>query len=133
MFVVKMDPRVKTSPAGLARQFELSRQVCDLIQQGADAMEEIRKFRAGHPSAELDAKAAAIAGEGGVGRRGGRGGGSGTQTLSRLNGELAGVLAILDSADTAPTVQAAAAVADLARATAAQMTAWKELTANVAK
>jgi hypothetical protein len=131
-FTVKMDPRVKTPPAALGRQFELSRQVCVLMQQGWDALAQIRAFRANHPSAELDAKAAAIAGEGG-GRRGGRGGGGATENLSRLNGELAGVLGVLDSADAAPTTQAAAAVADLARATAAQLKAWKDLTANVAK
>ena len=131
-FTVKMDPRVKTPAPALARQFELSRQVCVLMQQGWDALAAIRAFRANHPSAELDAKAAAIAGEGG-GRRGGRGGGGTTENLSRLNGELVGVLGVLDSADAAPTTQAAAAVADLARATAAQLKAWKDLTADVAK
>jgi photosystem II stability/assembly factor-like uncharacterized protein len=130
-FVVKMDPRVKTAPAGLARQFELSRQVCELMRQGAEAVSEIRAFRASHRDTDLDAKAAAIAGEGGGGRRGR--GGAGAENLSRLNGELAGVLAVLDSADAAPTTQAASAVADLARATNAQLKAWKDLTANVAK
>ena len=131
-FTVKMDPRVRTAPPGLARQFELSRQVSELMQQGWDALAEIRTFRASHPDTELDTKAAAIAGEGGGGRRGGRGGGD-VENLSRLNGELSGLLAVLDSADAAPTTQAAAAVADLARATAAQLKAWKELNANVAK
>jgi photosystem II stability/assembly factor-like uncharacterized protein len=132
-FIVKMDPRVKTPPAALTRQFELSQQVCTLLRQGSDALAEIRAFRASHQEAELDAKAAAIAGEGGGGRRGSRGGGASTENLSRLNGELAAVLAVLDSADAAPTTQAAAAVTDLARATAAQLKAWKDLTANVAK
>jgi hypothetical protein len=39
----------------------------------------------------------------------------------------------LESADAAPTTQASAAVADLARATAAQLNAWKALKTNVAK
>jgi hypothetical protein len=103
------------------------------MRQGSAALAEIRAFRASHKDGDLEAKAAAIAGEGGGGRRGGLGGGGATENLSRLNGELAGLLAILDSADAAPTTQAAAAVTDLARATAAQLRAWKDLTANVAK
>jgi photosystem II stability/assembly factor-like uncharacterized protein len=132
---VKMDPRVKTPPPALARQFELSRQVCGLMQQGWDALAEIRVFRASHPNQDSDGKAAAIAGEGesGGGRRGGRGGVTAPENLTRLNGELVGVLAVLESADAAPTTQAAAAVGDLARATTAQLNAWKELRANVAK
>jgi photosystem II stability/assembly factor-like uncharacterized protein len=134
-FTVKMDPRVKTPPAGLSRQFELSRQVCTLMQQGWDAIAEIRAFRAklNDPSSDLDKRAAAIEGSGGGGRRGGRGGGGDTENLSRLNGELSGVLAVLDSADAAPTTQATAAVADLARATAAQWNAWKEVKASAGK
>jgi photosystem II stability/assembly factor-like uncharacterized protein len=131
-FTVKMDPRVKAAAPALSRQFELSRQVCELMQQGWDALSEIRTFRASHPNTDLETKAAAIAGEGGGGRRGGRGGGD-VENLSRLNGELVGVLAVLESADAAPTSQAAAAVADLARATTAQLKAWKELSANVTK
>jgi photosystem II stability/assembly factor-like uncharacterized protein len=132
-FVVKMDPRVRTPPAGLARQFELSRQVCELMRRGAEAQSAIRVFRASHKDADLDARAAAIAGEVGGGRRGGRGGVAGSENLSRLNGELAAVLTVLDSADAAPTTQASAAVADLTRAMAVQLKAWKDLTANVAK
>jgi hypothetical protein len=131
--LVKMDPRVKTPPAGLARQFELSRQVCGLMQQGWETLAEIRAFRAAHPDTELDRKAAAIAGGGGGGRRGGRGGTGEADNLMRIDGELAGVLAVLDSADAAPTTQAAAAVSDLARAMSAQLKAWKELSGNAAK
>jgi photosystem II stability/assembly factor-like uncharacterized protein len=132
--VVKMDPRVKTPAAGLARQFDLSRQVCELMQQGWDAIAEIREFRRklNDPASEADRRAAAIQGSGGGGRRG-RGGAGEPENLTRLNGELVAVLGVLDSADAAPTSQAAAAVADLARATAAQLRAWKELAASAGK
>jgi hypothetical protein len=134
-FAVKMDPRVKTAAAGLTSQFQLSRQVCELMQLGWGAMAEIAEFRhkLNDPASEMDRRAAAIQGAGGGGRRGGRGGGAETENLMRLNGELVSLLGVLDSADAAPTSQAAAAVADLARATAAQLKAWKELTASAAK
>ena len=131
--LVKMDPRVKTPPAALARQFELSRQVCELMQQGWDALSEIKAFRVKNPTGDLNQRAAAIEGTGGGGRRGGRGGGATPENLSRLNGELVAVLNILESADAAPTSQAAAAVADLSRVTAAQLIAWKELRASAGK
>ncbi len=134
-FAVKMDPRVKTAAAGLTSQFQLSRQVCELMQLGWGAMAEIAEFRRklNDPASELDRRAAAIQGAGGGGRRGGRGGGAETENLTRLNGELVALLGVLDSADAAPTSQAATALADLARATAAQLKAWKELTASAAK
>jgi hypothetical protein len=134
-FTVKMDPRVKTPVAGLEKQFELSRKVCELMEQGWAAMSEIRKFRANLADANSDAarRALAIEGAGGGGRRGGRGGSGDTENLMRLNGELVTLLGVLDSADAAPTSQATSAVADLARATAAQLQAWKELATGAGK
>src|SRR5262249_33716060 len=44
--VVKMDPRVKTPVEGLARQFGLSMQVYEGLQQIHEAREEARKLRA---------------------------------------------------------------------------------------
>jgi hypothetical protein len=121
-FVIKMDPRVKTPAAALARQFELSSKVCDMMRQDMEALNEVKNFRTTHKDPSLDQKAAALEGTGGGGRRGG-----GNENLTRLNGELAGLLAVLNSADAAPTSQAVAAVADLSRALAAQITAWHEL------
>jgi photosystem II stability/assembly factor-like uncharacterized protein len=133
-FTVKMDPRIKTPAAGLAKQFELASKVCNMMRQDIDALTEVKAFRAklkqgpqSPATAELDRKAAALEGTGGGGRRGG---GGSTENFTRLNGELAGVLSILDSADAAPTTQATASVADLSRVLAAQLSAWNELRAS---
>ncbi|MDQ6676686.1 MAG: glycoside hydrolase [Acidobacteriota bacterium] len=125
---VKMDPRVKTPAAGLARQFQLATKVSGMMRQDADALREVRATltRLKGTNAELEAKLAALAGSG-AGRRT-RGGGS--ESLTRLNGELAQVLAILDGSDDTPTTQAIAAVAELESALNSQLAEWRELQAR---
>ncbi len=130
-FVVKMDPRLKTPVAALAKQFELSSKVTDMYRQTFEASEEVKTFRAGlKGNPELDRKAAAILGSGGSGRRGG-GGGEG-ESLTKLSGELLGALAVLDGADAAPTATITAAVADYLKTGTAQLAAWHELRKNAA-
>ncbi len=96
---LKMDPRVKTTPLGLAQQFTLSKQLYDGVLDAQKALDEIRGLReqirtrraslsprqvsgqAGEPgrSAEslalqtLDQKLAALEGDAGGGGRGGGG------------------------------------------------------------
>jgi hypothetical protein len=123
---VKMDPRVKTPPEGLAQQFELSMQCYEGMGQAHKAVEQIRKLReqvkglqerAQGPLkealAELDRKTAAIAGSGRGGgpRMGGMRGrmSSGEVSLTRLQGEMGALLGTLQGADATPTTQVVAA------------------------
>jgi photosystem II stability/assembly factor-like uncharacterized protein len=111
-FTVKMDPRVKTPPTGIAEQHRLSMLVYEMIAKNYAAIEEAGRLRVkASGKAELEQKIAAVAGATGGGRRG-RGGASDGQTLAQLDGELEALLGVLEGADAAPTTQAVAAVSE---------------------
>ena len=139
---ILMDPRVKTSPADLRRQFELDQKIAEALHKDYEALQQVRGVRAQLKSllgsspdaikksaAELDAKAASIAGgEGGYGARylstpEGR-------TLSRLNSGFGAVLGGLDTADAAPTTQQVAIYGELEKALAEQVSAWDQIKAK---
>src|SRR5260370_19397644 len=143
---IRMDPRVKTLPQDLAKQFELDRKIAGALHQDYEALQQVRSLRsqlkslAGHgpdaknakPAAitktagELEAKAAAIEGEeGGYGARylstpEGR-------SLSRLNGGFKTLVSALDTADAAPTTQQLATFVAREKAPHDQLSAWGQL------
>jgi photosystem II stability/assembly factor-like uncharacterized protein len=137
--MIRMDPRVKTSPEDLRRQFELDQKIATGLHQDYEALQQVRSLRsqlkalAGHgtdaitkAAAELEAKAALIEGEeGGYGTRylstpEGR-------SLARLNSGLGTFVSALDTADAAPTTQQAAMFGELDKALAEQLSAWTQL------
>jgi photosystem II stability/assembly factor-like uncharacterized protein len=133
---VKMDPRVKTPPEGLAQQFALSMQVWDALQRDGIMLREARSVRAQleelKPKAKgdvaaaiaaLDAKAGVVAGSGG----GFFGGGEGPETLSRLNGNLAQLLDMLQDADVAPSSVVVAAVSERIDVLGPLLTRWHDI------
>ena len=124
---IRLDPRVKTSPEDLRRQFDLDRKIAEALHRDHEALQQIRSLRsqikwlqrgkyansaasstaldgAAKIAADLDTKAAALEGtEGGYGSHfmstpEGR-------SLARLNGGFGTMLAQLDTADAAPTTQ----------------------------
>jgi photosystem II stability/assembly factor-like uncharacterized protein len=122
---VKMDPRVQTSPEGLAQQFSVAMRSWEGMRDIQSTLKEIRKIRAQLKErkaqakeaavveglASLDRKLAALEGRS-ISRMEFRMPGaqrSQEKTLSRLNGELAGILELVEGADAAPTTQAVAA------------------------
>ncbi len=135
---IRMDPRVKTPPEDLRRQFELDRKIADALHKDYEALQQVRSLRwqlkslASAPDAikktvtELEAKAAPI--EGGEGDYGasylstpeGR-------SLARLNSGFSAVVSALDTADAAPTTQQAAMFGELDKALAEQLSAWAQL------
>jgi photosystem II stability/assembly factor-like uncharacterized protein len=134
---VKMDPRVKTSPEDLRRQFELDQKIAAALHQDYEALQQVRSLRAHlkplsqnevikKAAAELETKAAAI--EGGAGGYGARylstpeG-----RSLSRLNSGLSAVVSALDTADAAPTTQQVAMFGELEKALEEQLSAWGQL------
>jgi chromosome segregation ATPase len=145
---IRMDPRVKTSPEDLRRQFELDQKIADALHKDYEALQQVRSLRtqlkalAGHgpaknaklaaitrTAAELEEKAAAIEGEeGDYGARylstpEGR-------SLARLNGGLNALVSALDSADAAPTAQQAAMFGELTKALEEQLSGWAQLKAK---
>ena len=139
---VKMDPRVKTAPEALARQFEVASGISDALHRDSQALAAVQRWKrrvadalraapAGskEPLSALDARLTELAGSGG-GRRGPRGGGN--ETLSRLNGRLAELYAIVEAADAAPTTQAEAAWKELQADLAKTLAAWEQIRADAA-
>jgi len=137
---IRMDPRVKTSPEDLHRQFDLDRKIADALHRDHEALQQVRSLhkqlkslQSSKPSPEiaklldnLESKAAALEGdEGGYGTRflstpEGR-------SLARLNTGFNSLVSALDSADAAPTNQQTATFADLEKALNEQLSAWDQL------
>ena len=147
---VKMDPRVKTSPEDLRRQFELDRKIADALHRDYEALQQVRSLRAQlkgtmlaggidqvtsklkaikKAAMDLDAKAAPIEGEEGdyatryLSTPEGR-------SLARLNNGLNTLVSALDSADAAPTTQQSAMFVELEKALEEQLSAWSDLKAK---
>jgi photosystem II stability/assembly factor-like uncharacterized protein len=122
---IKMDPRVKTTFAGLQQQYDLEIKIADAMHRDYHAVQQVRGLRDQMKAlqnngaarlateiGELDKKLADLEGTtGGYGAAfltspQGRG-------LSRLNAGLAELLGIADGADMAPTTQAVKMFSDV--------------------
>jgi hypothetical protein len=135
---IRMDPRVKTAPEDLRRQFELDREIAEALHKDYEALQQVRSVRsqlkalAAEPdaikktAAELDAKAAPIEGEEGDYRARYLSTPEG-RSLARLNGGLNALVSALDTADAAPTTQQVAMFAELDKALEEQLSAWAQL------
>jgi hypothetical protein len=135
---VKMDPRVRTSLAGLSQQFTLSMQIYDDVRASSKTMEEMHAFGEqlherlktdnSEKLVELEKNVRALEGE--PAGRAGRRGASGPDTFSSVSGTLTGLLQGLQEADAAPTPATVAAVADRRAALKKLMRRWDELKAQ---
>jgi photosystem II stability/assembly factor-like uncharacterized protein len=153
---VRMDPRVKTLPATLAEQSNLTKALYDGVLGTQAALRQLRSIRAQVKTlqeragqgpltqtlADFDKKAAALeGGGGGMGQRGGGGGGGfgpgaggGQDTLAGISGSLSSLMGLLQGADAVPTSQALAAVTERRQALTNLMAKWNALkTQDVAK
>ncbi|HJZ90625.1 MAG TPA: hypothetical protein VKE40_07100 [Gemmataceae bacterium] len=136
---IKMDPRVKTSAEGLAKQFELSIQCYEGLRQARETLAQIQRLRShikdlqakaegdlAGALAELDKAAASLEGAargGGTGRpRAGR-----DRGISGVSQELSQLLRLLQGADAAPTATAAAACEEVVKAHRDLQARWSEL------
>ena len=134
-FTLRMDPRVKTAPAGLQQQFTLSKQLYEDVNHVAKTLAEVRALRAKarESDAALEKQLAALEGSAGGGRMGGGGRGgvtAGPETLSSITGSLNTLLRLLQEADVAPTAPTLAAVANRRAEIAKLMARWTELKAQ---
>jgi hypothetical protein len=146
---LKMDPRVKTPPEGLAQQFTLSMQCYEGMQQARTITAKIQKLRADllsrgdqakeaalkDATAALEKKLSALAGAALVGRggRGGRGGGSREATFARVQGEMGQLLRLLQRADATPTSQSVAACGQTQKTFTGLVERWGELSGKELK
>ena len=151
---IRMDPRVKTSPEDLRRQFELDQKIADALHRDYEAVQQVRSLRSQlkalatfttgsteehredrvpdaiqKTAAALEAKAAPIEGQaGGYGARY-----LSTpigRSLARLNSGFNALVTALDTADAAPTTQQVAMFGELDKALEEQLSAWSELKAK---
>jgi hypothetical protein len=127
-----MDPRVKTSAEGLARQFALSKEVYDEIQQINATLAEIRTLRARLKTqslAELDKRAEALDGAAPGGFEGApvAPGAGKSESFNALGTSLRSLLGILQGGDYAPTPNVVAAVAEKKVALGKVMKDWETL------
>jgi photosystem II stability/assembly factor-like uncharacterized protein len=120
---VRIDPRIRTSPTGVALQQTLSLRVYTGIQESADVLRKIQALRVqlaarksgaqGDQAAAitaLDARLAQLATGGSATAIGRRRAGGGQSSLEQARGTLGGLLELLQGTDAAPTTQAVAAV-----------------------
>jgi photosystem II stability/assembly factor-like uncharacterized protein len=146
---LRLDPRVKTPPAEIARISEMSKALYDGAVGVQAALQQMRAIRAqikpliekagqapiAKTLAAFDQKAGAIEGAagGGMGQRGGgappaggeRGGaGAAGDTLSSIGSSLTSLMSALQAADAAPTSQLAKAIAERRQALAALTAKW---------
>lgn len=139
---IKMDPRVKTLPDGLAQQHAIAMRCYEGLKQVHDSLTQVRKLRSqlrdlrsraaqgalADAISALERKAAALEGAGG-GFRGGGGAGraSAGPSLSVVNGELLGLMGLVEGADVTPTTQAVAASEQVQHTLAEVLSRWSDV------
>lgn len=133
---VKMDPRVKTPPAGLQQQFQAEAKLASMMTQAAEAIlqaraatDQLHKLtgRAGAPArpaiAEFENKMTGI-----VGKPGGFfAPPSARVTLNRVNGDIATLYGDVDRSDAAPNAAQVSAMAETEHNFSDVMQRWNAL------
>jgi hypothetical protein len=121
---IKMDPRVKTPPAGLKQQFTLSMQayegvnlihgiqahIASMKKQVQDLLGRAGQGATADALTSFNQEIVSIEGGGGGRRFMRRVGGAAAPTFSRLSGEMEGLMDLFQGADAAPTTQGVAAM-----------------------
>jgi len=126
LFKLTMDPRVKTTPQDLEKQFSLELKLVQALQQANQAVEEIHATaQAGKISADDEKKLA------GARRRRGEAEPQGTPgqqpAFATVIGNLAQLIVTIDSADAAPTTQATQAAEKTLAQAQALLQQWEAL------
>ena len=131
--VIKMDPRVKTPPAGLEKQFEAETRLAAIVSHSSQALLEGGSIREqlGKISAEKKEQAKVESYEKKLGAIVGTGGGffappSPEASLSRVNGQAATLYQQIWQVDAAPTSPQAEALAMVERDDQEVMKRWND-------
>jgi photosystem II stability/assembly factor-like uncharacterized protein len=139
--MVKMDPRVKTRPADVARQFEIASGIARGMNDDFAALKQVQALRAqlkelkakagegklAEPIAALEGKAEALEGKAEDPFSAPPPGGIERQNLSRLNRDLGHLLSVVDGTDAPPTQSALATYGELQRSLTELLASWNEL------
>jgi len=139
--VLKMDPRVKSTPAEIAKQFAMQQSAARGMNESYEALSQVQNSRAQAKPllekslsaelkvklAEFDKKAAALEGAAVPGFFGTPLSGKQPENFSTLNQRFGRVLGIADAADGAPTSQAEAVAKELAAALKTASEQWESM------
>ena len=120
--LVKMDPRIKTPPAELQKQFDASQKVAAAIRDDLDALGQLRELRKQHPP--NDAELAALEGSMEEKRPWAK---ESPPALAPWSARLAGVYQLLQGSDAAPTARALAAADQAAKEARELVARFKKL------
>jgi photosystem II stability/assembly factor-like uncharacterized protein len=124
---VRMDPRVKTTPADWQAQATLSKRLYDEALAASNAMQQLQSVRGqlnrmsqgGNAppvvAATLQKVTALVGQEQGFGGGGGRGAGARQETVTSIRGSLLALMSQVQEADVAPTAPDVEAAAELQR------------------
>jgi len=140
-FVVKMDPRIKTRPADLRKQFEMESGSVEGMNESFGALSQVRSVRAqlkeraakagqgplADAIAALDKQAAELEGAAQSNFFGLPPGAKQPENFSSLNQHFGGILSVADSADAAPTTQATAVYKELEGALGKLHARWTKI------
>jgi hypothetical protein len=97
-FVVRMDPRVRTSALGLQQLFAATMRIADALRRDSTALAEARGSQARATGAQRDSLTSVV------------------RDLTRLDGQLSALLGGLNESDSPPTAQAMRAINEADRA-----------------
>jgi photosystem II stability/assembly factor-like uncharacterized protein len=128
---VKLDPRVKTTDAALARQYALSKQVYDALLRIETSLADVKALRARLKTAgaaALEKRVAEL--EGGGDTVPAAPGAGKSESYSSVSASLHTLFGLLQSADAAPTPAAEAAVGARLKALEEVERAWRALVAE---
>ncbi|HKC70818.1 MAG TPA: hypothetical protein VKB60_04300 [Terriglobales bacterium] len=132
---VKMDPRVKTPPAGLEQQFQMETRLASMMTQAGEAVLQARsageQLHSLAPKASGQARIAITAFEnklnGVLGKSGESSAAATELTLTRVNSDVASLYGDVDRADAAPTLAETNAMAETEHNFASVMQRWNVL------
>ena len=129
LLTVKMDPRVKVSPADLAQQDQAEKQLARIVARSTVAVREARAAADQIDKLAHDAKGPLADHLAALGKKIKAALGSPGPGLMSVNGEASGLYGEIDSADAAPTVAQTAALAKIAHDYPAVLDRWNKLKA----
>jgi len=136
-----MDPRIKTPPADLRKQFEMQSGSVEGMNESFEALSQVRSVRAqlkeraakagkgalAHAIAALDKQAAELEGAAQSNFFGLPPGAKQPENFSSLNQHFGGILSVADSADAAPMTQATAVFMELEEALGKLIARWSKI------
>ncbi len=141
---VRMDPRVKTSPAILQQQLTLSMEAYEGRKRAMEGYDHVQALRAAIAAAmprvsgdlaralhELDGKAAMLAGVPRRGRGGAPAAAGQQKPFSQLQNDYAGLFGILEGADVPPTMQVQTALQTVQTNARATQALWDSLQKDI--